>query len=98
MYTGAILVPLIIGGALGMTPKQITQGMQMLAPEIAKSMENALIVACAVGLGVGVSVVPGVFESLPQTAENLFSNGTGSLTAIILNILFNMIGKKKTAS
>ena len=77
----------------------ITQGIQMLAPEIAKSMENALIVACAVGLGVGVSVVPGVFEALPQTAENLFSNGivTGSLTAIILNVLFNMIGKKKAA-
>ena len=77
----------------------ITQGMQMLAPEIAKSMENALIVACAVGLGVGVSVVPGIFEALPQTAETLFSNGivTGSLTAIILNILFNMIGKKKAA-
>ena len=90
----------VLGAAMvAMFGLVITQGMQMLAPEIAKSMENALIVACAVGLGVGVSVVPGVFEALPQTAETLFSNGivTGSLTAIILNILFNMIGKKKAA-
>ena len=86
----------VLGAAMvAMFGLVITQGMTMLAPEIMKSMENALIVACAVGLGVGVSVVPGIFAVLPDTLENLFSNGivTGSLTAIILNILFNMIGE-----
>ncbi len=95
------VVPTAVLGAamVAMFGLVITQGMQMLAPEIGKSMENALIVACAVGLGVGVSVVPGIFVSLPETLGNLLGNGivTGSLTAIILNILFNMIGKKKTA-
>ena len=89
----------VLGAAMvAMFGLVITQGMQMLVPEIAKSMENGLIVACAVGLGVGVSVVPGVFESLPETLGNLLGNGivTGSLTAIILNILFNMVGKKQT--
>ena len=88
----------VLGAAMvAMFGLVITQGMQMLAPEIAKSMENSLIVACAIGLGVGVSVVPGVFAGLPETLANLLSNGivTGSLTAIILNILFNMIGNKK---
>ena len=87
----------VLGAAMvAMFGLVITQGMTMLAPEIAKSMENALIVACSVGLGVGVSVVPGVFAALPDTLENLFSNGivTGSLTAIVLNVLFNMIGNK----
>ena len=90
------MIPTAVLGAamVAMFGLVITQGMTMLAPEIMKSMENALIVACAVGLGVGVSVVPGVFAALPDTLENLFSNGivTGSLTAIVLNILFNMIG------
>ena len=91
----------VLGAAMvAMFGLVITQGMTMLAPEIAKSMENGLIVACAIGLGVGVSVVPGVFTSLPETLENLFSNGivTGSITAIVLNILFNMIGVKKEQS
>jgi xanthine permease len=90
----------VLGAAMvAMFGLVITQGMQMLAPEIAKSAENGLIVACAIGLGVGVSVVPSVFAGLPETIGNLLGNGivTGSLTAIILNILFNMIGKKKEA-
>lgn len=89
----------VLGAAMvAMFGLVITQGMTMLAPEIAKSMENALIVACAIGLGVGVSVVPGIFAALPETLGNLLSNGivTGSLTAIMLNILFNLVGKKKT--
>lgn len=90
------MIPTAVLGAamVAMFGLVITQGMTMLAPEIMKSAENALIVACAVGLGVGVSVVPGVFAALPDTLENLISNGivTGSITAIMLNILFNMIG------
>lgn len=95
-FTQVIPTPVLGAAMVAMFGLVITQGMTMLAPEIAKSMENALIVACAIGLGVGVSVVPGVFSALPETLENLFSNGivTGSITAIILNILFNMIGKK----
>ena len=95
--TQVIPTPVLGAAMVAMFGLVITQGMTMLAPEIAKSMENALIVACAIGLGVGVSVVPGIFTVLPETIGNLLSNGivTGSLTAIILNILFNMIGKKK---
>lgn len=94
--TQVIPTPVLGAAMVAMFGLVITQGMTMLAPEIAKSMENALIVACAIGLGVGVSVVPGIFAELPTTLGNLLSNGivTGSLTAIVLNILFNMVGKK----
>lgn len=96
--TQVIPTPVLGAAMVAMFGLVITQGMTMLAPEIAKSMENALIVACAIGLGVGVSVVPGIFAELPTTLGNLLSNGivTGSLTAILLNILFNMVGKKAT--
>lgn len=92
--TQIIPTPVLGAAMIAMFGTVITQGMKMLAPEIMKSMENALIVACAVGLGVGVSVVPEVFQSLPNSLSILFSNGivTGSVTAIVLNIIFNMIG------
>ncbi len=95
--TQVVPTPVLGAAMVAMFGLVITQGMTMLAAEIAKSVENALIVACAIGLGVGVSVVPGIFVELPQTIGNLLSNGivTGSLAAIVLNILFNMVGKKK---
>lgn len=95
--TQIIPTPVLGAAMVAMFGLVITQGMQMLVPEINKSMENALIVACAIGLGVGVSIVPGLFASLPGMLETLFSNGivTGAVTAIVLNIVFNMIGKKK---
>ena len=95
--TQIIPTPVLGAAMIAMFGLVITQGMTMLAPEITKSMENALIVACAVGLGVGVSVVPSVFEELPSTLSLLFSNGivTGSVTAIVLNILFNILGQSK---
>ena len=95
--TQIIPTPVLGAAMIAMFGLVITQGMTMLAPEIAKSMENSLIVACAVGLGVGVSVVPSVFEALPSALSLLFSNGivTGSVTAIVLNILFNILGKSK---
>ena len=50
----------------------------------------------AIGMGVGVSVVPELFANLPAGLSILVSNGivAGSVTAIVLNILFNMIGPK----
>lgn len=93
------IIPTSVLGAamLAMFGMVITQGVRMLAPEIAKSMENAMVVAIAVGLGIGVAVVPGIFASLPAGLSILTSNGivAGSITAIVLNILFNMIGPKR---
>ena len=81
---------------LAMFGMVITQGMGMLVPVMNESAENAMIAAVAVSLGVGVSVVPGIFDALPESVSLLTSNGIvcGSVTAIILNILFNMIGPK----
>ena len=94
--TTIIPTPVLGAAMLAMFGMVITQGMRMLAPEIAKSMENAMVVACAVGLGVGVAVVPELFANLPEKMSILTSNGIvcGSITAIVLNILFNMIGPK----
>lgn len=93
-----IIPTAVLGGAmLAMFGMVVTQGITMLAPEIMRSPENAMIAAIAVGLGAGVVFVPNIFAVLPEWLSILTSNGIvcGSVTAIVLNILFNMIGPKK---
>lgn len=89
----------VLGGAMvAMFGMVIAYGIKMLSKVELNSQENLLIVACAVGMGLGVTAVPGLFVNLPDSVQILTSNGivTGSLTAIILNIVFNMVpGKKK---
>ncbi|AMO84023.1 Putative purine permease ygfU [Solibacillus isronensis B3W22] len=95
--TTIIPTPVLGAAMLAMFGMVITQGVRMLAPEIAKSMENAMVAALGVGLGIGVATVPGIFENLPSWMSILTSNGivAGSATAIFLNVLFNMIGTKR---
>ncbi|MBM7665429.1 xanthine permease [Solibacillus kalamii] len=95
--TTIIPTPVLGAAMLAMFGMVITQGVRMLAPEIAKSMENAMVAALGVGLGIGVATVPGIFENLPSWMSILTSNGivAGSLTAIFLNVLFNMVGMKR---
>ena len=95
--TTIIPTPVLGAAMLAMFGMVITQGVKMLAPEIQKSMENAMVAALGVGLGVGVAVVPDLFKNMPEAISILTSNGivAGSVSAIILNILFNMIGTKR---
>lgn len=93
-----IIPTAVLGGAmLAMFGMVVTQGITMLAPEIMRSPENAMVAAIAVGLGAGVAFVPNIFAVLPGSLSVLTSNGIvcGSVTAIVLNIIFNMIGPKK---
>lgn len=93
-----IIPTAVLGGAmLAMFGMVVTQGITMLAPEIMHSPENAMVAAIAVGLGAGVVFVPNIFAVLPEWLSILTSNGIvcGSVSAIVLNILFNMIGPKK---
>ena len=93
-----IIPTAVLGGAmLAMFGMVIAQGIKMLSKVIMGSQENSMIIACSVGMGLGVTVVPEIFAKLPSTIQILTSNGivAGSLTAIALNIVFNMIPSKK---
>lgn len=93
-----IIPTAVLGGAMiAMFGMVIAQGIKMLGKVITVSQENAMIVACSVGMGLGVTVVPEIFAGLPASLQILTSNGivAGSLTAIALNVLFNMIPSRK---
>ncbi|MBE1554051.1 nucleobase:cation symporter-2 family protein [Sporosarcina limicola] len=95
----AIIIPkAVLGGAMvAMFGMVISQGIKMLSKVIVESQENAMVIACSIGIGLGVSVVPNLFAQLPTSLQIFTSNGivAGSLTAIMLNILFNMLPSKK---
>lgn len=84
----------VLGGAMvAMFGMVVAYGIKMLGQVQFASQENLLIVACSVGLGLGVTVVPEMFAGLPESVNILTNSGivAGSLTAIILNIIFNII-------
>ena len=95
--TTVIPTPVLGGAMIAMFGMVISQGIKMLGRAVVESEGNAMIIACSVGMGLGVTVQPEIFSFLPNAVKILTSNGivAGSLTAILLNIIFNMIPWKK---
>lgn len=95
--TTIIPTPVLGGAMIAMFGMVIAQGIKMLSSVISESQENSMIVACSVGIGLGVTVVPELFALLPAGVQILTSNGivAGSLTAIGLNIVFHMLPSRK---
>ncbi|WP_010093911.1 nucleobase:cation symporter-2 family protein [Ornithinibacillus scapharcae] len=92
-FTTIIPTSVLGGACIAMFGMVISQGIKMLSKEIGESTGNSMIVACSVGMGLGVTVVPELFAQLPTSVQILTSNGivAGSITAIVLNIVFNML-------
>ncbi|CAH1190722.1 nucleobase:cation symporter-2 family protein [Paenibacillus sp. JJ-223] len=96
----ATIIPsAVLGGAtvvlFGMV---VSSGVKMLQSVDFSKQSNLLIVACSVSLGLGVTAVPDLFAQLPQAIRIIVSDGiiTGSLSAILLNVFFNLGIKKES--
>ncbi|PEJ60036.1 xanthine permease PbuX [Bacillus wiedmannii] len=88
----------VLGGAmLVMFGMVMAYGIKMLSSVDFGKQENLLIVACSVGIGLGVTVVPTLFSQLPENIRILTDNGIvlGSASAVLLNIVFNMVPQRK---
>ena len=88
----------VLGGAMiAMFGMIVAQGIKMLSKVVSYTEDNSMIIACSIGIGLGVTVVPELFAELPKNMKILTSNGivAGSVTAIVLNIVFNMIPRRK---
>jgi xanthine permease len=90
--TTVIPTPVLGGAMVAMFGMVIAYGIKMLSKVEFASQENLLIIACSVGMGLGVTAVPDLFAQLPESVRILTNNGivAGSLTAIFLNIVFNV--------
>ncbi|MED4970113.1 nucleobase:cation symporter-2 family protein [Parageobacillus toebii] len=92
-----IPAPVLGGAMLAMFGMVIAYGIKMLSQVEFASQENLFIIACSVGMGLGVTAVPNLFAELPASVRILTDSGivAGSITAIVLNILFHVLPVKK---
>ncbi|WP_243521395.1 xanthine permease PbuX [Bacillus pseudomycoides] len=95
--TTIIPKPVLGGAMLAMFGMVMAYGIKMLGSVDFAKQENLLIVACSVGIGLGVTVVPTLFSQLPESIRILTDNGIvlGSASAVLLNIVFNMVPERK---
>ncbi len=87
----ATIIPTpVLGGAMLVMFSMISvQGIRMLFQVDFNDQRNMLIVAVSLGLGLGVSVYPTLFEALPRTIQLFLGNGivVASLSSVLLNII-----------
>lgn len=75
----------------------VSSGLRTLGSQVDLNRhENLFIIACSVGMGLGVTTVPELFAKLPAQVQILTGNGivAGTFTAIIMNLIFNGLGEK----
>jgi xanthine permease len=96
--TTIIPSPVLGGAMVAMFGMVIAYGIKMLSRVDFSSQENLLIIACSVGMGLGVTAVPELFSKMPSGIQILTENGivAGSVTAILLNLFFNVARKRET--
>lgn len=79
---GAMIVMFGIVGA---------QGIKILQQVDFSKNKNILITSLSIGMGLGVTIYPQIFQFLPTAARMLFTNGivVASIVAVVLNLCFN---------
>jgi len=86
--------PVLGGAALAMFATVAVVGFQILSRVDFHDHRNVVIVATSVGLAMYVTAQPQVAQAVPDWAEIILGSGItlGSITAIVLNIVFHHIG------
>jgi uric acid transporter len=83
------------GAALAMFATVAVVGIQTLSRVDFHDHRNVVIVATSVGLAMYVTAQPDVAKAVPEWAQIILGSGItlGSITAIVLNLVFHHIGK-----
>jgi OHCU decarboxylase len=87
--------PVLGGAAIAMFATVAVVGFQTLTKVDFHDHRNVVIVATSIGLAMFVTAQPQVAQAVPSWAEIILGSGItlGSITAIVLNILFHHVGK-----
>ncbi|WP_406302279.1 purine permease [Streptomyces sp. NBC_00885] len=95
------LVPLpVLGGAgIVLFGSVAASGIQTLSSAALEKGENALIVAASVGVGLIPIAAPEFYHAFPKDALVVLDSGisTGCIVAIVLNLAFNHLGRKRSS-
>ncbi len=87
--------PVLGGAAIAMFATVAVVGIQTLTRVDFHDHRNVVIVSTSLGLAMYVTAVPEVAKAVPPWAQIIFGSGItlGSITAILLNLVFHHIGK-----
>jgi OHCU decarboxylase len=87
--------PVLGGAALAMFATVAVVGIQTLSRVDFHDHRNIVIVGTSLGVALLVTVQPDVAKAVPQWAQIILGSGItiGSLTAIVLNLVFHHIGR-----
>ncbi|NDZ79260.1 purine permease [Streptomyces sp. SID10853] len=95
------LVPLPVLGGAGVVlfGSVAASGVQTLAGAAMEKGENALIVATSLGIGLIPIAAPNFYHAFPKNVLVVLDSGisTGCVVAIVLNLAFNHLGRRKDA-
>jgi OHCU decarboxylase len=92
--------PVLGGAALAMFATVAVVGIQTLSRVDFNDHRNVVIVGTSVGLAMLVTAQPDVSKAVPSWAQIILGSGItlGSLTAIILNLVFHHVGHGRGAA
>ena len=91
----------VLGGAgLALFGTVAASGIRSLSAVKYEGNANLIIVALAVGMGIIPIAVPTFYNAFPQWFQTIFDSGisAAAVTAVLLNILFNIAGRKDSAA
>ncbi|GKU83351.1 nucleobase:cation symporter-2 family protein [Niallia sp. NCCP-28] len=96
-FATIVPTPVLGGATVVMFGMVVSSGIRMLSTVDFTKQSNLLIMACSISIGLGATAVPDLFAQLPSALRIIVSDGiiTGSLCAILLNLLFNMKTKNE---
>ena len=93
----SIPLPVLGGAGLVLFASVAVSGIQTLAKVDLSDTRNLTVVSVSLALGLIPSTVPGLYAHLPAQAQLFLGSGitAASLCAILLNILFNIVGSDR---
>lgn len=86
----AVPVPVLGGAMIFLFGNVLAYGISVIG-SVDLTGNNQLVVGAAIVMGVGVTVVPGAFSSLPSWLSWITSSGivAGTIVVVLLNLFFN---------
>lgn len=92
----AIPLPVLGGAGLVLFGTVAAAGIQTLSRVDLTDNRNLIIVAVAIAVGIIPAALPEFYDGFPEGVRIVFESGitAASIAAILLNILFNMIGPR----
>jgi len=89
----------VLGGAgIAMFGMVAASGIKTLSKVEFDGTHNIMVVAVSIGIGMMTLAVPNFYQNFPGWAQVILNSGitAGSITAIVLNVVLNGIGKEKS--